>query len=136
MGLQAGAVGTAGQAPGSLSPGRATELATLPLTLTRITSGRNDMTTAQCACGFTEDEAGDQTIADHLLEAFAPEGDKGPDGLVHLEGERKLMCFCGLAAVTPEELDAHLLAQFTPDDAIGRDGKEHHPITAAANHVG
>ena len=89
----------------------------------------------QCACGFTEDEAGDQTLGDHLLEAFAPEDDKGPDGLVHLEGERKLTCFCGLAAATPEELDAHLIAKFTPDDNIGCDGKKHYPITTAANRV-
>ena len=88
------------------------------------------MPTAQCACGFTEDESGDHTIADHLFEAFAPEDNKGPDGSVHLEGERKLTCFCGLAATTSEELDEHLLAQFTPDNAIGRDGKQHHPRAA------
>ncbi|MCW2929407.1 MAG: hypothetical protein JWM19_369 [Actinomycetia bacterium] len=82
-----------------------------------------------------QDEAADQTLGDHLLEAFAPEDDKGADGLVHLEGERKLRCFCGLAAATPGELDAHLIAKFTPDDAIGRDGKKHHPITAVANRV-
>jgi hypothetical protein len=50
-----------------------------------------------------------------------------------LEGERRLTCFCGLAAATAEELDAHFLALFTPDDAIGRDGKKHHPITTTAN---
>ena len=94
------------------------------------------MTTAQCACGFTEAEAGDQTLGDHLFEAFTPEDDKGPDGLVHLEGERKLTCFCGLTAATAEELDAHLLTQFTPDDAMGWDGKKHYPITAPANRVG
>jgi hypothetical protein len=94
------------------------------------------MNTAQCACGFTQDEVGDQTLGDHLLEAFAPEDDKGADGLVHLEGERKLTCFCGLAAATSEELDAHLLAKFTPEDAIGRDGEKHHPISAVANRVG
>jgi hypothetical protein len=93
------------------------------------------MITAQCVCGFTEDEAGDQTLGDHLFEAFAPEDDKGPDGLVHMEGKRKLTCLCGLAAATPEELDAHLVAKFTPDDAIGGDGKKHHPVTAATNRV-
>jgi hypothetical protein len=42
------------------------------------------MTAGKCVCGFIEDEAGDQTISDHLLEAFAPEDDKGTDDLVHL----------------------------------------------------
>jgi len=92
------------------------------------------MNTTRCVCGFTEDEAGDQTLDDHLFEAFAPDDDKGPDGLVHLEGQRKLACLCGLTAATSGELDAHLLALFTPDDAIGRDGKEHHPMVVAANH--
>jgi len=93
------------------------------------------MNSTQCTCGFTEDKAGDQTIGDHLFEVFAPEDDKGSDGLVHVEGRQKLACFCGLAAATTDELDAHLLAQFTPDDAIGRDGKEHHLIPAVLNRV-
>jgi hypothetical protein len=93
------------------------------------------MDTAQCVCGFTEDEAGDQTLGDHLFEVFTPDDDLGSDGLVHLEGQRKLTCFCGLAAATSEELDAHLLALFTPDDDIGQDGKKHHPITAEANRI-
>lgn len=88
------------------------------------------MTASQCVCGSIEDEADDQTIADHLLEVFAPEGDKGIDGLVHLEGERNLTCLCGFAAATPEDPDAHFLAVFTPADVIGRDGKKHNPITA------
>ena len=91
------------------------------------------MNTIQCVCGFIEDEAGDQTLDDHLFEAFTPEDDKGSDGLVHMEGQQNLTCFCGLAASTPEELDVHLLALFTPDDAIGRDGKKHNLITSAAN---
>ncbi|HEX3959902.1 MAG TPA: hypothetical protein VHZ03_25245 [Trebonia sp.] len=41
-----------------------------------------------------------------------------------------------LAAATPEELDAHLIAKFTSDDNIGRDGKKHHPITSTASRVG
>jgi hypothetical protein len=94
------------------------------------------MTSVQCVCGFIEDEAGDQAIGDHLFEVFAPDDDKGTDGLVHLEGNPALTCSCGLAAATAGELDAHLLALFTPDDAIGRDGKKHHPVTAAANGVG
>jgi hypothetical protein len=91
------------------------------------------MTARQCACGFIEDEALDETIGDHLLEAFIPADDKGTDGLVHLEGEPDLTCLCGLAAATAEDLDAHLLALFTPDDRIGQDGKRHHPITTAVN---
>ena len=94
------------------------------------------MTSTSCVCGFTENEAGDQKISDHLLEAFAPEDDKGTDGLVHLEWGKNLTCFCGLSAATPEELDAHLLALFTPDDAIGRDGKRHHPQTLATTRAG
>jgi len=91
------------------------------------------MNTTRCVCGFTEDEAEDQTLDDHLFEAFAPDDDMGPDGLVHLEGQRKLTCLCGLAAATSRELDAHLLALFTPNDAIGRDGKEHLPMFVAVN---
>jgi hypothetical protein len=94
------------------------------------------MTAGQCICGFTEDEAGHRRIIDHLLEAFALDDDKGTDGLVHLEGEPDLTCLCGLAASTADELDAHFLALFTPDDAIGRDGKKHHPVTAIAHGVG
>lgn len=88
------------------------------------------MSASQCVCGFIADEADDQTIADHLLEAFAPADDKGTDGLAHLEGEQNLTCLCGLVAASPEDLDAHFVAIFTPADAIGRDGKKHHPITA------
>lgn len=83
------------------------------------------MTGARCACGFTEDEAEDFTIGDHLLDMFAPDDDKGTDGRYHLEGEPALTCPCGLAAATTAQLDAHFLAVFTPGDAIGRDGKKH-----------
>lgn len=93
------------------------------------------MTAGQCVCGFTDDEAGDYTIGDHLLEVFVPQDDRGTDGSLHVEGERPLTCLCGLAAATAEELDAHFLALFTPDDAIGQDGKKHH-VTAAGNGVG
>jgi hypothetical protein len=85
------------------------------------------MTGAQCACGFTEDDAEDFTIGDHLYEMFAPDDGKGTDGRCHLEGEPDLTCLCGLAAATPAQLDTHFLAMFTPDDAIGRDGKKHQP---------
>jgi hypothetical protein len=43
------------------------------------------------------------------------------------------MCWpCGLAAATAGELDTHFLAVFTPDDAIGHDGKRHVTVTAVA----
>jgi hypothetical protein len=63
------------------------------------------MTPAQCVCGFTEDEAGDETICDHLIEVFAPEDGRAADGLVHLEGEQNLFCMCGVGG-SPGELDA------------------------------
>jgi hypothetical protein len=59
-----------------------------------------------------------------------PDDEKGTDGQVHLEGERNLTCLCGLVAAAPAELDAHFAAVFTPADAIGRDGKKHHPMAA------
>jgi hypothetical protein len=48
----------------------------------------------------------------------------GNDGLVHEERDL-LTCACGLAAITGEELDSHLLKVFTSADRIGRDGKKH-----------
>jgi hypothetical protein len=87
----------------------------------------NDMTPAQCMCGFTE--AGDEKISDHLFEVFAPEDGRAGDGLVHLEGEANLFCMCGVGG-TPSELDAHFLAIFTPADHIGRDGGRHEPVSA------
>jgi hypothetical protein len=82
------------------------------------------MTPAQCVCGFTEDEAGNETLGDHLLEVFAPEDGRAADGLVHLEGEQSLSCMCG-AGGSIDELDAHFLAVFTPADLVGRDGRKH-----------
>jgi hypothetical protein len=87
------------------------------------------MTLAKCACGFTEDVAADETIADHLYAVFAPEDGKAADGLVHLEGEAGLYCMCG-AGGTAAELDAHFLTVFTPADYVGRDGKKHQPVSA------
>jgi hypothetical protein len=82
------------------------------------------MTGAQCVCGFVEDEAGDETIGDHLFEVFAPEDGRAADGLVHLEGEAALYCMCG-AGGSAVELDVHFLAAFTPSDRIDRDGQRH-----------
>jgi hypothetical protein len=83
--------------------------------------------TAQCLCGFTE--TGHETISDHLLEVFAPDDGKGPDGLVHLEGETGFFCMCG-AGGSVADLDAHFLAVFTPVDDIGRDGEKHELVSA------
>jgi hypothetical protein len=86
------------------------------------------MTTAPCACGFTETAA--ETIADHLLEMFTPGDGRAADGQVHLEGEVSLFCMCG-AGGSARELDAHFLAVFTPADLIGRDGEKHEQVSAA-----
>ena len=82
------------------------------------------MINARCLCGFTEDEAADETIGDHLFDVFAPDDGKGPDGNVHLEGEAPLYCLCGQGG-SQQELDAHWLEIFTPVDAIGLDGISH-----------
>jgi hypothetical protein len=36
-----------------------------------------------CGCGFVA--AGPGELTDHLFEVFLPEGDVGPDGVVHAE---------------------------------------------------
>jgi hypothetical protein len=87
------------------------------------------MTGQQCTCGFTEAAGADETLADHLMEVFAPDDGKGPDGRVHLEGEVSLFCLCGIGG-SAERLDDHLLAVFTPADAIGRDGHKHERLEA------
>jgi hypothetical protein len=94
------------------------------------------MADAYCTCGFTEDEAADETISDHLLAVFTPGDDKGNDGRFHLEAEPDLTCLCGLATAMADELDAHFLAVFTPDDGIGHDGKRHAIVTASTRNGG
>lgn len=80
------------------------------------------MATTSCTCGFTE--LADESITDHLLQAFEPEGGREKDRQVH--EERSLRnCACGLTASTAGELDRHFLAVFTPADAVGRDGRRH-----------
>jgi len=86
------------------------------------------MTALQCTSGFTE--LADETLTDHLLQAFEPEDGRGNDGQGHEERDR-LTCACGLVAVTAEEFDAHLLKGFTPAGAIGRDDRKHESINAA-----
>jgi hypothetical protein len=87
------------------------------------------MSAQRCACGFTEVAGADETVQDHLVEVFAAEDGKGPDGLVHLEGEAALFCLCG-AGGSAADLDAHFLTVFTPADAIGRDGSKHQRLAA------
>jgi hypothetical protein len=89
----------------------------------------HDMTAGRCVCGFTESAGADETVEDHLFEVFAPEDGKGPDGLVHLEGEVALFCLCGAGGSAPD-LDAHFLAVFIPADGIGRDGTKHERVAA------
>jgi hypothetical protein len=74
-------------------------------------------------------------MADHLGEAFIALDDVAPDGRAHAEAARdtgfgSLACICGFvpAGALPEsadELDAHLLAAFTPPDCVGLDGQQH-----------
>jgi hypothetical protein len=88
------------------------------------------MSDVRCSCGFTE--TGDETIGDHLIEVFAPDDGKGPDGKVHLEGEASLFCMCG-AGGSARELDDHFLAIFTPADRVGRDGAGHQRLAPGAS---
>ncbi len=88
------------------------------------------MTDTRCSCGFTEAADVDEMIGDHLFSVFAPDDDKGPDGVVHVEAEPDLTCLCGFAASTAEELDSHFLGVFTPADSLGQDGTEHRPVAA------
>ncbi len=81
------------------------------------------MAGVRCSCGFIE--AVDETVADHLLEVFAPEDCRGNDGLPHLETTPDLTCSCGFAAATAGALDAHFLAVFMPADSVGPDGVIH-----------
>ncbi len=69
-------------------------------------------------------ELADETMTDHLLQAFSREDGIGSDGQAHEEG-KPLTCLCGLVGADSRELDAHFLAVFAPPDAIGRDGKKH-----------
>lgn len=89
------------------------------------------MTDHRCLCGFAADA---DDLADHLAEMFTPDDDVAADGHPHAEAAddtspptalatRK--CLCGFAAAGIAQLDAHLLAVFTPDDAVGRDGNQH-----------
>jgi hypothetical protein len=87
------------------------------------------MSAQRCACGFTEVAGADETVQDHLFEVFAPDDGKGPDGLVHLEGETALFCLCG-AGGSAADLGAHFLTVFTPADGIGRDGNKHQQLAA------
>lgn len=82
------------------------------------------MTSNQCSCGFTEAEGVDEKLDDHLREMFTPDDGRGPDGMVHFEGDRDLFCLCG-AGGSASMLDSHFLQVFTPADSTGRDGAVH-----------
>ena len=91
-----------------------------------------------CSCGYEASSADD--LGDHLAEAFTPADDKGTDGKVHAEAAsettaagtagatRALACLCGYLAGGITRLDAHLLAAFTPGDAVDRAGVRHAPL--------
>jgi hypothetical protein len=85
------------------------------------------MPTLQCSCGFAE--TADETLTDHLLEAFTPDDCRGADGQVHEEGELG-RCLCGVAVAAPGALDHHFLTVFGPVGSIGRDDTEHLPADA------
>jgi hypothetical protein len=78
---------------------------------------------SRCTCGFIE--SGDETVTDHLLEVFTPQGGRGNDGLLHEEAFPALSCLCGFTAATGQELDAHFLAVFIPADSAAPDGRVH-----------
>jgi hypothetical protein len=90
------------------------------------------MADERCLCGFSE--SGDETIDDHLIEVFAPDDGKGPDGRVHLEGEVNFFCLCGTGG-SAAALDAHLLAVFTPPGHVGRDGAKHESASMAPSRL-
>ena len=80
------------------------------------------MTAQRCTCGFTEADEVDETVVDHLLWVFTPQGDTGADGRVHLEGTSELTCLCGFRAGMAEELDSHFLEMFIPVDRMDSGG--------------
>ena len=83
------------------------------------------MAITRCSCGFAEANGDDETMGDHLLWVFTPEGDKGTDGRVHLEGNPGLACLCGFRARTPAELDSHFLGMFVRAGRVDAGGVEH-----------
>jgi hypothetical protein len=90
------------------------------------------MTDHHCLCGHAAASADD--LADHLAEMFAADDDAAADGQRHAEAaddpSRPAMpaarkCLCGFEAAGIAQLDAHLLAVFTPSDSVGHDGNRH-----------
>jgi hypothetical protein len=90
------------------------------------------MTDHRCLCGYAAASANDLT--DHLAEMFTPDDDTAADGRRHAEAasgtsrpaaSATWKCLCGFEAAGIAQLDAHLRTAFTPDDAVGRDGKRH-----------
>ncbi|HEX3964810.1 MAG TPA: hypothetical protein VHZ03_50565 [Trebonia sp.] len=83
------------------------------------------MTDSRCACGFSPTDA--ETLTDHLNEMFAPSDDEDQASQLHAEATPG-SCLCGHTAGSGADLDAHLLAAFTPPDHLGRDGSSHDPV--------
>ena len=81
----------------------------------------------ECSCGFEATD--DYSLSDHLGEVVIPLNDLAPDGQVHAEAAQdngpSAACLCGVTPRTADDLDAHLLAAFTPPDGIGLDRQRH-----------
>jgi hypothetical protein len=78
-----------------------------------------------CVCGYegvTREE-----LSDHLGDMLIPDDDTAADGVLHAEaaGQAGHRCLCGFTAEIGPGLDEHLLAVFTADGAVGRDGRGH-----------
>jgi hypothetical protein len=84
------------------------------------------MADERCSCGFAE--PADETMTDHLLEAFAPDDSRAADGVIHEEWAATLACSCGVVAAAPAELDRHFLAIIIPADPVDRNGLRHERI--------
>jgi hypothetical protein len=77
-----------------------------------------------CRCSFETSDHDE--FVDHVLEAFNGSDDIGTDGRAHAElaGEMRT-CACGYVALSPLDLDRHLLGMFAPPSGIGTDGIQH-----------
>jgi hypothetical protein len=78
-----------------------------------------------CVCGYQA--VSNEDLADHIGDMVIPDDDTTPDGVLHAEvaGQAGHRCLCGFTSETGTGLDEHLLAVFTADGAIGRDGRRH-----------
>jgi len=109
-------------------------------TITVATSAKERheiMRTHECTCGYQA--ASDDDLTAHLGEWLIPGNDTAEDGRVHAEAARAEQpapgvlpqpsaCLCGFEAATLADLDAHLLAVFTPP------GPAHRPREGTSDH--